>query len=306
MGSADGHQGGAGASHQLHVRPAVEVFPHVVRLRPAPHSRTPIDAYSLQVEPAITSSTGSRTPSATSSPGWCSETGPQCDDHRGTDRRLEGGQPVRLLHRGTGQSASASNIRRRWPRTSSRTCGRSTRAARARTRGAHQGVGAELRRRPGTRTIDFLVALNRAINGDVGYSLRMEPGVQIPTTRCVRESGPVATRRGCWCRSCANSDWQRASCRATGAADLRTSRRSTARRGPPPTSPTSMRGRGVHPRCRLDRPRPDVGLFAGEGHIPLSATPHRIRPPRSPGRRSPARRHSSSPTSSPACTRTRG
>jgi len=30
----------------------VEVFPHVVRLRPAPHSRTPIEAYSLTVEPA--------------------------------------------------------------------------------------------------------------------------------------------------------------------------------------------------------------------------------------------------------------
>ncbi len=29
----------------------VEVYPHVVRLRPAPHSRTPIEAYSLPVEP---------------------------------------------------------------------------------------------------------------------------------------------------------------------------------------------------------------------------------------------------------------
>ena len=26
----------------------VKVYPHVVRLRPAPHSRTPIEAYSLQ------------------------------------------------------------------------------------------------------------------------------------------------------------------------------------------------------------------------------------------------------------------
>ena len=30
----------------------VEVYPHVVRLRPAPHCRTPIEAYSLEVEPA--------------------------------------------------------------------------------------------------------------------------------------------------------------------------------------------------------------------------------------------------------------
>ena len=29
----------------------VEVYPHVVRLRPAPHSRTAIEAYSLTVEP---------------------------------------------------------------------------------------------------------------------------------------------------------------------------------------------------------------------------------------------------------------
>src|ERR1700746_3759307 len=29
----------------------VRAYPHIVRLRPAPHSRTPIEAYSLRVEP---------------------------------------------------------------------------------------------------------------------------------------------------------------------------------------------------------------------------------------------------------------
>eukprot|EP01032_Pedospumella_encystans_P002483 gene2483-2923_t len=30
----------------------VNVAPHVVRLRPAPHTRTPIEAYSLDIKPA--------------------------------------------------------------------------------------------------------------------------------------------------------------------------------------------------------------------------------------------------------------
>jgi transglutaminase-like putative cysteine protease len=50
----------------------VEVYPHVVRLRPAPHSRTPIEAIRCRSSRQITSSTGSRTRSAISWPAWCS------------------------------------------------------------------------------------------------------------------------------------------------------------------------------------------------------------------------------------------
>jgi transglutaminase-like putative cysteine protease len=48
---------------EYHYDRRVGLSPQVVRLRPAPHSRTPILSYSLRVEPAGISSTGSRIPS---------------------------------------------------------------------------------------------------------------------------------------------------------------------------------------------------------------------------------------------------
>ena len=47
-----GHQGGAGAPHHYTFDRLVQINPHVIRLRPAPHSRTKIESYSLTVEPA--------------------------------------------------------------------------------------------------------------------------------------------------------------------------------------------------------------------------------------------------------------
>lgn len=56
----------------------------------------------------------------------------------------------------------------------------------------------------GRPAVDFLVALNQAVHARTRYIVRMEPGVQTPEETLVKASG-----------SCRDSGWRRASCPAT-------------------------------------------------------------------------------------------
>ena len=129
-----------------------------------------------------------------------------------------------------------------------------------------------------------------------------------PRRRSARRSARAATAAGCSCRCCATWASPPASCRATSCSSSPTRSRSTARRAPRPTSPTSTPGA----RCSCPAPAgsastPPPGLFAGEGHIPLARhAPARVGRARSPAPPSRARSRSTSPTRSPGCTRTRG
>ncbi|MGB9307375.1 MAG: transglutaminase family protein, partial [Mycobacterium sp.] len=257
----------------------VQVHPHVVRLRPAPHSRTPIEAYSLRVEPAE------------HFVNW------QQDAVGNFQARLVFPNPMRQLTITVGLIADLKVINpfdffiedwaEIWPAE-----GLSYPKALAEDlkpylrpvdeEGDESGPGdlvqAWVRNfsvPPGTRTIDFLVSLNRAVNADVGYSLRMEPGVQTPD---------YTLRTGIG--SCRDSAWLLVSIlRQLGLAArfvsgylVQLASDIEALDGP---SGPAADFTDLHAWTEVYIPGagwigldPTSGLFAGEGHIPLAATPH--------------------------------
>lgn len=254
----------------------VEVHPHVVRLRPAPHSRTPIEAYSLTVEPADHFI------------NW------QQDAFGNFSARLVFPTRTRNLTVTVGLIADmkvinpfdffiedyAEQVGFEYPKLLAEDLEPYLRPVDEDGEGSGPG---ELSKAwvgnfwvaPGTRTIDFLVALNRAVNADVGYSLRMEEGVQTPD---------YTLRTGIG--SCRDSAWLLVSIlRQLGLAArfvsgylVQLTSDVEALDGP---SGPAADFTDLHAWAEVYIPGagwigmdPTSGLFAGEGHIPLAATPH--------------------------------
>ena len=254
----------------------VKVYPHVVRLRPAPHSRTPIEAYSLQVEPAD------------HFVNW------QQDAFGNFLARLVFPNRTRELTITVGLIADLKVINpfdffieewaETWPFSYPKALLEDLEPYLRPVDEDGEGSGpGELTRdwvrnfhvRPGTRTIDFLVALNGAINADVGYSVRMEAGVQTP-------DHTLRTAIG----SCRDSAWLMVSVlRQMGLAARFVSGylvqlTSDVKALDGPSGPAAD-FTDLHAWTEVYIPGagwigldPTSALFAGEGHIPLSATPH--------------------------------
>ena len=261
----------------------VEVFPHTVRLRPAPHSRTPITAYSLTVSPR------------NHFINW------QQDPFGNYLARLVFPEPVKELDITVDVVADMTVINpfdffledyaERFPFVYPDALRADLEPYLRRVdEGASDGPGPLVRQwvqqhitdryaaltgdaRP--RMVDFLVAVNTALQGDIAYTVRMEHGVQTPDTTLANALG-----------SCRDSAWllvsvlREAGLAARFVSGYLVQLTSDVEALDGPSGPAED-FTDLHAWAEVYVPGagwigldPTSGLFAGEGHIPLSATPH--------------------------------
>ncbi len=249
----------------------VSVTPHVVRLRPAPHSRTPIEAYSLEVSPKEHFINWQQDPFG----NWIARlVFPGKIDHLKITVSLvadlmvinpfdffieEYAEFFPFEYEPTLRADLAPYLR---PVDDSAQAEVWKDALPALPDG-------------GMPTVQFLAGLNSAVHRDVAYDVRMEEGVQTPDETLFRAIG-----------SCRDSAWLLVSLlRKYGLAarfvsgylvQLAADQKSLD--GP---SGTEVDFTDLHAWTEVYIPGagwvgmdPTSALFAGEGHIPLSATPH--------------------------------
>ncbi len=251
----------------------VSLSPHVVRLRPAPHCRTPVLSYSLKITPGDHFINWQQDPQSNYLarlvfPEKATELTVEVDlvaeiaVYNPFDFFLEPDaehvpfryDPV-LVH-------ELEPYHRKLPLTS--LLGAYVRQVRQLMMGSRQPL----------RTIDFLVAFNQMLWKDISYGIRLEPGVQTPEETLELGSG-----------SCRDSAWLMVQVfRHLGMAarfvsgyliQLKADVKSLD--GP---SGTEVDFTDLHAWCEVYLPGagwvgldPTSGLMAGEGHLPLAATP---------------------------------
>lgn len=248
------------------------IHPHIFRLRPAPHSRTPILAYSLKVSPKdhfvnwqqdpfgnylarlvfneqaerldVTVDLVADMTVVNPFDFWLEESAEKYPF-------VYDGQTARDLEAYLRPVAAAGPLMKKWL----------------------SGIDRSTR----VRVEDFLVALNSRLFGDIGYSVRMEPGVQSPEETLERGIG-----------SCRDTGWLLVEAlRHLGLAarfvsgylvQLKSDQGSLDGPDGPEADFTDL-----HAWAEVYVPGagwigldPTSGLFAGEGHIPLACTPHPV------------------------------
>ncbi|NRA42503.1 MAG: transglutaminase family protein [Pseudomonadales bacterium] len=245
---------------------AVELAPHTIRLRPAPHTRTPIHSYSLKIEPSEHFI------------NW------QQDAYGNYLARLVFPEPTTKLSVEVEVLADLTVINpfdffvedyaEHFPFTYPTTLQKELQpylSCRKKTK--RFGDLLERLPRKKMRSIDYLVKVNSIVNQLVAYTIRMEPGVQTPEQTLKRKKG-----------SCRDSAWLLAQLlRHQGLASrfvsgylVQLKADEASIDGP---SGPSEDFTDLHAWCEVFIPGagwigldPTSGLFASEGHIPLACS----------------------------------
>ncbi|WP_203567881.1 transglutaminase family protein [Aestuariimicrobium ganziense] len=270
----------------------VRVFPHVVRLRPAPHSRTRIEAYSLSVTPPDHFLNWQQDPfgnylarlvfpQPTDELSFTVELVADMTAINPFDFFVEDYASTFPFTYPDALGRDLSPYLRRVGADEDGTAAAATARAGA-SAAAHPSDDAvdawiEAHLRPtgvfdgGTRIVDFLVAVNQAIRSSINYTTRMEVGVQTPAETLAQQIG-----------SCRDSAWLLVSVlRRCGIAARFVSgylvqlASDDARDGGPAEDFTDLHAwaEAFIPGAGWIGLDATSGLLAGEGHIPLSATP---------------------------------
>lgn len=254
----------------------VQVHPHEIRLRPAPHTRTPIEAYSLRIAPDDHFI------------NW------QQDAFGNFLARVVFPERTRRLSITVGLIADLKSVNpfdffiEEWaehvgfvyPAALAADLEPYLKLVDESVPGSGPGELVQawvsnFTMAPNTRIIDYLVTLNQALCSDVGYAVRLEPGVQSPDTTLAVGIG-----------SCRDTAWLLVSIlRQKGLAARFVSGylvqlTSDIIEIDGPSGPVAD-FTDLHAWAEVYIPGagwvgldPTSGLLAGEGHIPLSATPH--------------------------------
>ncbi|WP_423368850.1 DUF2126 domain-containing protein [Burkholderia sp. LMG 32019] len=248
----------------------VNLGPQVVRLRPAPHCRTPILAYSMTVEPAQHFINWQQDPYSNY---LARLVFPERTEHFEITIDLVAEMSVYnpfdfFLEASAEQYPFSYDDALKTELAPYLACDPQTSASQL-FRTYLDGVDLTP-----AGTVNFLVALNQQLQRDIGYLVRMEPGVQTPEQTLELASG-----------SCRDSAWLLVQlCRHLGIAArfvsgylIQLTPDVKSLDGP---SGTSVDFTDLHAWCEVYLPGagwigfdPTSGLLAGEGHIPLACTP---------------------------------